>query len=285
MSEGVIARASELAAIERFLSRGERRAVGIPAGGTGRDRQDDPLGGRRARRPTEHGITVLTTTPTRSESSIPLAGFWDLFADVEDGSSSAPAPQRRAHRRGAAAHGPRTEADGVPDRRALAVGTAALLRAMAARGPVLLAIDDVQWLDDGSAAMLAFALRRMADAPGRRTAGAARPAAATGTPRDRDGRAAVRTVHPGTAPAGGDPPHLRRPSRPPIPPAHAGQDRAGVRRQPVLRAGARPRADPLGGGDRARAAVAASPRRSTRSRRSASPACPRRRARRSPSRR
>jgi hypothetical protein len=40
-----------------------------------------------------------------------------------------------------------------------------VLRALAASGPVIIAIDDVQWLDVPSARVLAFAVRRLEDAP------------------------------------------------------------------------------------------------------------------------
>ena len=40
-----------------------------------------------------------------------------------------------------------------------------VLRGLARRGPVLLAIDDVQWLDPSSRNVLSFALRRLADEP------------------------------------------------------------------------------------------------------------------------
>ena len=46
-----------------------------------------------------------------------------------------------------------------------------LLRQVAAGAPVLVAIDDVQWLDRASAAALAFALRRLHDLPVRVLAG------------------------------------------------------------------------------------------------------------------
>ena len=43
---------------------------------------------------------------------------------------------------------------------------AGVLRQLAgASGPVLLAIDDAQWVDESSAAILAYALRRLADQP------------------------------------------------------------------------------------------------------------------------
>jgi predicted ATPase len=40
-----------------------------------------------------------------------------------------------------------------------------VLRALAASGPVIVAIDDVQWLDAPSARVLAFVVRRLEDAP------------------------------------------------------------------------------------------------------------------------
>ncbi len=164
MSEEVIARASELAAIEGFLSEAsDGPSAFLLEGPAGIGKTVLWEAGRASA--IDHGITVLTTIPTRSESAMPLAGFWDLFAAVHDDLlAELPAPQRRALDVALLRTDPE-EADGLPDPRALAVGTAALLRAMAARGPVLLAIDDVQWLDDGSAAVMAFALRRMVDAP------------------------------------------------------------------------------------------------------------------------
>ena len=49
------------------------------------------------------------------------------------------------------------------DGRTLAVAVRNVLQLLAERGPILLAIDDVQWLDASSANALAFALRRLPD--------------------------------------------------------------------------------------------------------------------------
>src|SRR5207244_6637658 len=57
------------------------------------------------------------------------------------------------------------EADATPDQRAIAAGTLNAIRTIAAEGPVLIAIDDGQWLDQPSADAIAFALRRLRDAP------------------------------------------------------------------------------------------------------------------------
>src|SRR5262249_50785933 len=48
--------------------------------------------------------------------------------------------------------------------RTVAAATLSTLGALARSGPLLLAIDDIQWLDEPSAAALAFAARRLADA-------------------------------------------------------------------------------------------------------------------------
>jgi len=44
---------------------------------------------------------------------------------------------------------------------AVAIGTAELLRRMADEGPLVVAVDDLQWLDGSSAEVLAFVIRRL----------------------------------------------------------------------------------------------------------------------------
>ena len=50
-----------------------------------------------------------------------------------------------------------------PEPRAIAMGLLALLRSLAADGPLLVAMDDLQWLDAASAEALVFAARRLED--------------------------------------------------------------------------------------------------------------------------
>jgi hypothetical protein len=52
-----------------------------------------------------------------------------------------------------------------PDQRAVALAALAAVRALAADGPLLLGIDDVQWLDPPSARVLQFVLRRLESEP------------------------------------------------------------------------------------------------------------------------
>src|SRR6185437_10338061 len=70
--------------------------------------------------------------------------------------SALPAPQRRALEV-ALLH-----AEGTADPHAVAAGFLGLLRAA---GPVVVSIDDVQWLDAASRAAIAFAFRRLTAEP------------------------------------------------------------------------------------------------------------------------
>src|SRR5262249_38921677 len=57
------------------------------------------------------------------------------------------------------------DASGDPvDSRALAVAVRGALEALSAQGPLVIAVDDVQWLDPSSSSALAFALRRLDEA-------------------------------------------------------------------------------------------------------------------------
>ncbi|MFI0773650.1 ATP-binding protein [Streptomyces sp. NPDC021212] len=75
-----------------------------------------------------------------------------------------------------------------PDRLLLGVALLALLSELAQRSPLLVVVDDLQWIDTGSLETLAFAARRIDDEPlavvagTRDTTGAAAPAAFSGFP-------------------------------------------------------------------------------------------------------
>jgi DNA-binding CsgD family transcriptional regulator len=161
--EEVIGRAPELSAIDRLLSRAvERPAALLLEGPAGIGKSILWEAARTAAG--ERGFRVLATRPTPSESAIPLVGFGDLFsvvpAEVMRGLAE---PQRRALEIALLKADPN---DVAPDRRAVSVATVALLAALATtQGPVLLAVDDVQWLDESSAALIAFALRRLGGHP------------------------------------------------------------------------------------------------------------------------
>ena len=109
------------------------------------------------------GVRVLVARCAEAEMPIPLGAVSDLldpaFEEVADVLAE---PQRHAL---AAALGIAAHERGRPDRLALPRALVAAFRALAAEAPLLVAIDDVQWLDSASARVLAFAARRTGEAP------------------------------------------------------------------------------------------------------------------------
>jgi DNA-binding CsgD family transcriptional regulator len=109
------------------------------------------------------GYRVLTTRPSRSEAQLAFAGISDLFEhSLDDLFPDLPRPQARALRVALllVEAGP-----SGADPRSIAAAVLGSLRVLARRGPMLLAIDDVQWLDPSSAGALEFALRRLDSEP------------------------------------------------------------------------------------------------------------------------
>jgi DNA-binding CsgD family transcriptional regulator len=105
------------------------------------------------------GHRVLPCRAAESEARLSYAALGDLF-DFE--LPDLPAPQKRALDAALL----RAEVEGAPpDQRAVAVASLGALRTLAASDPVIVAIDDVQWLDAPSARVLAFVVRRLEDAP------------------------------------------------------------------------------------------------------------------------
>ena len=105
------------------------------------------------------GARVLSTRPTETESQLSYAGVADILDPVLDEALSVlPSPQRLALevalRRAEPEGGP-------PDQAAIAFGVLGALRAAAETGPVVVAVDDVQWLDSPSLFSLAFVAGRL----------------------------------------------------------------------------------------------------------------------------
>jgi DNA-binding CsgD family transcriptional regulator len=81
---------------------------------------------------------------------------------VDDALSALLTPRRRALQVALL----REEASGDPvDHRTLAVAVRDILQLLSERGPILIAVDDVQWLDPSSSRALTFALRRLDASP------------------------------------------------------------------------------------------------------------------------
>jgi DNA-binding NarL/FixJ family response regulator len=105
----------------------------------------------------DRGFRVLQARPAESESRLSYAAVADIagaaFGEVR---AALPDPQERA----LAAVLLRAAADEPADARTTATALVTVLTVLAEDGPVLLAIDDVQWLDGASAGALAFVARR-----------------------------------------------------------------------------------------------------------------------------
>src|SRR5262249_30816872 len=102
---------------------------------------------------------VLSARPAAAEEELSFAGLADLLAPVgADALAVLPTPQRRALEVALLRAQPE---DGPAGSRALAAALLGARRAPAAAGTVLVAVDDLQWLDRASAQALAFAARRL----------------------------------------------------------------------------------------------------------------------------
>jgi predicted ATPase len=110
------------------------------------------------------GRRVLEASPARAEARLSYAALGDLLSSLDDTEwASLPGPQRRAFDIALLRADPGGQAAEV---RAIAVGMVTLLRSLVlAHGPLVVAIDDAQWLDGPSSATIAYALRRLTDVP------------------------------------------------------------------------------------------------------------------------
>ena len=111
----------------------------------------------------ERGLQVLTSRPVEAEIALPFSVLGDLLGDVPDAAlGRLPDPQREALEVALLRAGAKP---GGLQRRAVALGVLGAIRVLAEDTPLVLAIDDVQWLDPPSADALAFAARRLRDEP------------------------------------------------------------------------------------------------------------------------
>jgi DNA-binding CsgD family transcriptional regulator len=153
----VVGREEELARLESFL-RGDARALvleGEPGSGK------TTLWEAAIDLAKSSGMRVLEARPSGAEATLSFAGLTDLLAHVDlTVLTGVPAPQRHALEVAllrAEPTGPRLES------RTIATGLLSALRGLAEAGRLLVAVDDVQWLDHSSARALVFAARRLTD--------------------------------------------------------------------------------------------------------------------------
>ena len=106
---------------------------------------------------------VLICRGVEAEASLSFTGLSELLGDVLDevGPSLAP-PRRRALEVALLLVEP---GESPPDPHAIGLAVLDVLRALSEQEPVLVALDDVQWLDPASAGAIQIALRRLNDEP------------------------------------------------------------------------------------------------------------------------
>ncbi|MGH3071555.1 MAG: ATP-binding protein [Gaiellaceae bacterium] len=160
MAVEVVGREEELSSLYAFLDRRVGSPVALALEGEAgigkstlwRAAVDETL---------RRGTRVLSARPAESERALAHAGLGDLLGDVLDDVLPALTPPRR--RALEVALLVEDAAVGRVDSRALGVAVHSALETLAEDG-VVLAIDDLQWLDASSTGALAFALRRLPDA-------------------------------------------------------------------------------------------------------------------------
>ncbi len=109
------------------------------------------------------GYLVLSCRPAGAEVRLAHAALSDLLEPyLGDVLPLLPRPQRQALE---VALLLADDAGSAPDQRAVSAGALNMIRALARERPVLLAIDDAQWVDAPSAEVLEFAMRRLGEAP------------------------------------------------------------------------------------------------------------------------
>jgi AAA ATPase domain len=158
--EDIVGRELELARIARFFD-GERGPLGLwLEGAAGIGKTTLWRAGIELAR--EHDYHVLTCQPTATETAFSFAALGDLLAnDIADVLRELPTPQRRALEVALALA---SDEGASVSQHVIGLAFLSVLQLLAAKQPVLLAVDDVQWLDPPSAVALQFAMRRSGDA-------------------------------------------------------------------------------------------------------------------------
>ena len=148
------------------------------------------------------GARVLAARPAAAEAGLAFAGLGDLLADVLQAIvTELPPPQAAALEVAFL----RRKAEGRSvDLHTVSAGVLAALRALGERDAVVVAVDDLQWLDRETVAALAFAFRRLGDervrliAALRRDHGRALPALIESLPPERITRIQIGSLSVGT---------------------------------------------------------------------------------------
>jgi DNA-binding CsgD family transcriptional regulator len=162
MRAGVIGREQELGLIEEFLdgiADGPAALVLSGQAGIGKT----ALWHSGVERARERGAIILEYRAVEAEALVPFAALSDLLSGVREATfASLTAPRRRALEVALLLQEP---GERPPDQRAIGLALLDVVRTLSTSRPVLVAIDDLQWLDPSTATPLQFALRRVSGDP------------------------------------------------------------------------------------------------------------------------
>lgn len=160
----VVGREAELSAIREFLTRpGEGSSLLLAVG--------DPGSGKStllrvaAQEAERDGWRTLHCTGHESEQDLAFGALHQLLAPVSHHVEQLPATQRQALAKAMGLDVPGAESAGPPERLLINLAVLDLLSLAAVSGPVLLVVDDVQWLDSCSQDALSFVARRIGEEP------------------------------------------------------------------------------------------------------------------------
>ena len=161
MTDEIIGRGDDLSVVHSFLDRpveGLRALVLEGDAGIGKS----TIWRASVAAAHERSLTVIGSRPAETERTLPNVVLGDLFADTApELLDTLPGPRRRAFESVLL----REEPEGPIDPRALGVAIVTLLPELSNGRPLMIAIDDDQWIDPSSAATLRFALRRSPHQP------------------------------------------------------------------------------------------------------------------------
>lgn len=154
-------RDEETQALLRLLQASERLpAIGVVVGEAGIGKTTLWLSGAKAAE--VRGYRVLSCRPSEAETQFSFAGLTDLIGDVVGQvlPELPPLQQQALEAALLLAH-----SEGPADERVIAAAFLSVLKTLSQGEPLLVAVDDLQWLDGPSLAALRFALPRLRAEP------------------------------------------------------------------------------------------------------------------------
>ena len=154
----LLGRDRELSELDRALDEAREGRSGVFAlvgePGIGKSSLLDTLAARAA------GMGILRARGIESEAQVPFAGLLELLRPALGSLNRIPRPQAGALESALA-----LRPSSAHDRFAVGAATLSLLAAYAEESPLLVLVDDVQWLDGSSSEALLFAVRRLVADP------------------------------------------------------------------------------------------------------------------------